>query len=43
MAFTLEIGKEAIDFALPATDGKTYSLKDFQKDYLETLLILFNE
>ena len=30
MAFTLEIGSKAIDFNLPATDGKTYSLKSFQ-------------
>lgn len=29
MAFTLEIGQSAIDFHLPATDGKTYSLSDF--------------
>lgn len=29
MAFTLEIGKKAIDFQLPATDGKTYSLESF--------------
>jgi peroxiredoxin len=29
MAFTLEIGKNAPDFALPATDGKTYRLSDF--------------
>lgn len=29
MAFTLEIGQQAIDFSLPATDGNTYSLKDF--------------
>ncbi len=29
MAFTLEIGSEAIDFSLPATDGKTYSLSSF--------------
>ncbi|RYX83350.1 thioredoxin family protein [bacterium] len=29
MAFTLEIGASAPDFALPATDGKTYSLADF--------------
>ncbi len=31
MAFTLEPGKKAIDFNLPATDGKTYSLSDFDK------------
>ena len=29
MAFTLEIGKSAIDFNLPATDGKSYSLDSF--------------
>lgn len=29
MAFTLQIGESAIDFNLPATDGKTYSLSDF--------------
>lgn len=29
MAFTLSIGDDAPDFSLPATDGKTYSLKDF--------------
>ena len=29
MAFTLSIGDQAPDFALPATDGKTYSLADF--------------
>ncbi|MDW7657505.1 MAG: thioredoxin family protein [Bacillota bacterium] len=29
MAFTLQIGEQAPDFSLPATDGKTYSLKDF--------------
>ena len=32
MAFTLSIGAAAPDFLLPATDGKTYSLKDFS-DY----------
>ena len=31
MAFTLEIGEQAIDFKLPATDGKEYSLSDFNK------------
>ncbi len=35
MAFTIEIGDKAIDFNLPATDGKNYSLKDFeQADHL---------
>lgn len=29
MAFTLQLGEKAIDFTLPATDGHTYSLKDF--------------
>ena len=29
MSFTLEIGARAPDFRLPATDGKTYALKDF--------------
>ena len=29
MAFTLEIGAQAPDFALPATDGNTYRLSDF--------------
>lgn len=28
--FTLQIGKKAPDFKLPATDGKTYSLDDFK-------------
>lgn len=30
MAFTLEIGSKAIDFKLPATDGKVYTLENFQ-------------
>jgi peroxiredoxin len=35
MAFTLDIGAKAPDFTLPATDGKTYSLSDFEdSDYL---------
>ena len=29
MEFTLQIGKQAPDFTLPATDGETYSLADF--------------
>lgn len=39
MPFTLQIGKQAPDFSLPATDGKTYSLKDF-KD-AKVLVIFF--
>ncbi len=34
MAFTLEIGKKAPGFKLPATDGKTYNLSDFNDKYL---------
>lgn len=29
MAFTLEIGSQAVDFNLPATDGNKYALKSF--------------
>lgn len=29
MAFTLEVGQKAPDFKLPATDGRTYALKNF--------------
>lgn len=29
MAFTLQLGEKALDFELPATDGKTYRLSDF--------------
>ena len=37
MAFTLELGQTAIEFKLPATDGKEYSLSDFEKfKYLVT-------
>ena len=39
MAFTLEIGKKAIDFTLPAADGKTYHLNDFQDE--EVLVVFF--
>lgn len=28
--FTLPLGSKAVDFHLPATDGKTYSLQDFK-------------
>jgi peroxiredoxin len=31
MSFTLQIGQKAVDFILPATDGKKYSLSDFGK------------
>lgn len=39
MAFTLQIGEKAPDFELPATDGKTYKLSDF--DRYDTLVIFF--
>jgi peroxiredoxin len=39
MAFTLSIGDQALDFSLPATDGRTYSLSDF-KD-AEVLVVFF--
>jgi peroxiredoxin len=39
MAFTLEIGQKAPDFTLPATDGKSYSLKDF--DDARVLVVFF--
>ncbi len=31
MAYTLPMGENAPDFTLPATDGKTYGLKDFKE------------
>jgi peroxiredoxin len=39
MAFTLELGKQAPDFNLLATDGNTYRLSDF--DDVQTLVIFF--
>ncbi|NOY82749.1 MAG: thioredoxin family protein [Kiritimatiellaeota bacterium] len=39
MAFTLKIGEKAPNFELPATDGKTYSLADF--DDAEVLVVFF--
>ena len=39
MAFTLQPGQKSIDFKLPATDGKEYSLSDF--DRFKYLVIFF--
>jgi len=39
MAFTLEPGQKAIDFKLPSTEGKEYSLSDFEK--FKYLVIFF--
>ena len=39
MAFTLMIGSKAPDFMLPATDGSTYQLSDF--DDAEVLVVFF--
>jgi peroxiredoxin len=39
MAFTLEPGQKAIDFKLPSTGGKEYSLSDFEK--FKYLVIFF--
>ena len=39
MAFTLQLGEKAPAFKLPATDGKTYQLSDF--DDSKTLVIFF--
>lgn len=39
MSFTLSIGSDAIDFRLPATDGKTYTLQDF--DDADVLVVFF--
>ncbi len=38
MAFTLSIGDKALDFNLPATDGKNYQLSDFENS---PVLVLF--
>jgi peroxiredoxin len=38
MSFTLPVGEKAPDFELPATDGKTYRLSDFDD---ETLVVFF--
>jgi peroxiredoxin len=39
MAFTLDIGEKAPDFKLPATDGNTYQLSDF--DDAPVLVVFF--
>jgi peroxiredoxin len=39
MAFTLEIGDRAPDFSLPATDGNTHQLSDFED--AEVLVVFF--
>jgi peroxiredoxin len=39
MAFTLQLGEKALDFKLPATDGKTYQLSDF--DGVDVLVVFF--
>jgi len=38
MPFTLELGSQAVDFHLPATNGKEYRLKDFDAD---KILVIF--
>jgi peroxiredoxin len=38
MSFTLQLGEKAPDFVLPATDGNTYGLGDFDD---ETLVVFF--
>ena len=39
MAFTLELGSHAPDFSLPATDGNSYTLADF--DDAKALVVFF--
>jgi peroxiredoxin len=39
MAFTLQLGAKAPDFKLPATDGKTYQLSNF--DNAKVLVVFF--
>ena len=39
MAFTLDVGADAPDFELPATDGSTYKLSDF--DEFPVLVVFF--
>lgn len=39
MSYTLSLGSKALDFSLPATDGKTYSLADFAE--AKVLVVFF--
>ena len=39
MAFTLQLGEKAPDFRLPATNGNTYQLSDFDDD--DVLVVFF--
>ncbi|MDF2923139.1 MAG: Peroxiredoxin [Paenibacillaceae bacterium] len=39
MAFTLQLGEQAPNFSLPATDGSTYSLQDFSS--AKVLVVFF--
>lgn len=39
MSFTLELGAGAPDFCLPATDGRCYSLRDFE--FADALVVFF--
>jgi peroxiredoxin len=39
MSFTLALGAKAVDFSLPATDGKTYSLQSFKS--ADALVVFF--
>lgn len=39
MSFTLQLGEQAPEFQLPATDGKAYSLSDFAD--FDTLVVFF--
>ncbi|SFE67813.1 Peroxiredoxin [Paenibacillus algorifonticola] len=39
MSFTVQIGQQAPDFTLPATDGKSYALQDFAE--ADTLVVFF--
>ena len=42
MAFTLELGSKAPDFTLPATDGNTYQLSDFNDARVLTIFFTCN-